>query len=448
MNDIQNGLWKDKYKDAIQTFEKKSHLHSETISQLRSAIGRLSVTAYGIDTRLDKALSSLRDDLRDDADNQRVFKHIERICKIIKALDIQMPSEVGVNKDVIDILYYLLENVEVPDEFNERVDIIRQKIKVCSSKDVLVSIVDEVSQLLTEIANRKQYQLEDFVLKLQSKLQNFQSYMQDSSADDQNLLDNSQLLENSVSREVENIHAEIKSEAGLEKVADMIGNRFEKITTQINDFRVKEEMRIHSTQDKVKILEAQLQETQDHALQLEENLSEQRHLARHDTLTGLANRQTYNEHVDDVLKRYKRSKEEGCIVLGDIDCFKKINDNYGHIAGDKVLKKIANILRGSLREVDFIARYGGEEFVIVLEKTPIQNTEEVINRTRQMIEDTQFHFRSKRVPITMSFGVSRFIENDSPPDVFERADKALYQAKESGRNCVILAKEHWQKIYK
>jgi diguanylate cyclase len=118
-----------------------------------------------------------------------------------------------------------------------------------------------------------------------------------------------------------------------------------------------------------------------------------------------------------------------------VDHFKKINDRYGHQAGDKVLRIIAKRLTDQVRESDFVARYGGEEFVVLLPEADPASALAVAEKLRKSIDDLEFHYRDEPVPITISCGIATFRQNDDPESVFRRADAALYRAKEAGRNC-------------
>ena len=126
------------------------------------------------------------------------------------------------------------------------------------------------------------------------------------------------------------------------------------------------------------------------------------------------------------------------MVLADVDHFKSINDNYGHSAGDKTLKVIAKTLKLNLRETDFIARYGGEEFIILFPETSLAELEVPLNALREKIRKIPFKFKNVSVPITISFGATQFVTKDTSRSAFDRADEALYEAKRSGRDKVIL----------
>ncbi len=117
----------------------------------------------------------------------------------------------------------------------------------------------------------------------------------------------------------------------------------------------------------------------------------------------------------------------------------RINDSYGHLAGDKVLKIIAQELSKRLRKTDFIARFGGEEFVILLPETPLAQGKQLIEKLRLAIEACPFHFRGEPVTITFSAGIGQISPKESLDEAFERIDQSLYAAKKAGRNTVTVA---------
>jgi len=125
------------------------------------------------------------------------------------------------------------------------------------------------------------------------------------------------------------------------------------------------------------------------------------------------------------------------LVMWDVDHFKRINDRFGHKAGDKVLRTIAHVLADNVRETDFVARYGGEEFIQLMTGSSLEECLPVVEKLRSAIEATGFHFRDERVTITASCGMTVYRDDDTPDQCFERADKAMYRAKHAGRNrCV------------
>jgi diguanylate cyclase len=137
------------------------------------------------------------------------------------------------------------------------------------------------------------------------------------------------------------------------------------------------------------------------------------------------------------LGRWQRFHQPTCVLAWDIDGFKAINDKYGHRAGDKVLVVVAESLATGIRGTDFVARYGGEEFVMLLPGTSVANGILIADQMREVIGQTGFHFRGIPVSVTISCGITELREGDKPEDAFDRADRAMYQAKNSGRNRVV-----------
>ncbi|MGD8785017.1 MAG: diguanylate cyclase [Thioalkalispiraceae bacterium] len=163
-------------------------------------------------------------------------------------------------------------------------------------------------------------------------------------------------------------------------------------------------------------------------------------LASTDALTGLPNRQAIMGKAKKEFSRAKRYDRPLSIVMIDVDHFKSINDQYGHAAGDQVLSNVGHILGDSLRDSDVLARIGGEEFVLLLPDTPEDNAESVAERMREQLARSTIKFEKINLSITASFGVASISpEDDSLEKMLSRADHAMYEAKNTGRNRVKTA---------
>lgn len=165
--------------------------------------------------------------------------------------------------------------------------------------------------------------------------------------------------------------------------------------------------------------------------------------ANTDRHTGCYNKVFFNDRIDLEVKKSKVTGEPLSLVLFDLDHFKELNDNFGHDAGDHVLKEMAETIRsGGVRDNDTFARYGGEEFVILLPKTNLKQSFEIAERLRKLVEQHQFIYESKTLPVTASVGVADYRQGvNTGTDLFKRADKAVYKAKEGGRNQVQFYRE-------
>jgi diguanylate cyclase (GGDEF)-like protein len=188
-----------------------------------------------------------------------------------------------------------------------------------------------------------------------------------------------------------------------------------------------------ATQAKMKNLWDELQEKN---LILEE-------LSKKDGLTDLYNHRHFHERISEEFKRAKRYKLPLCCVLIDLDHFKNVNDTYGHQAGDKILKSLAEIVVGNIREVDIAARYGGEEFALILPHIALKHAVIMANRIRTNVESEIFRFNDININITISMGVAGMLDNkaSSYNELIRFADEALYAAKANGRNRVETCKK-------
>ncbi len=158
------------------------------------------------------------------------------------------------------------------------------------------------------------------------------------------------------------------------------------------------------------------------------------YMAFHDPLTQLANRHLLTEYLQKILSRLQRYRHYGALLLIDLDNFKHVNDSYGHSVGDKVLQAVARILTNSIRSVDFLARYGGEEFVLILPELGLNDAKMAAVKICKAVQANILKVDGHTIRVTISGGISLVRTDDTAESLFERADTALYLAKERGRN--------------
>ncbi|MDR0710000.1 MAG: GGDEF domain-containing protein [Spirochaetaceae bacterium] len=226
-------------------------------------------------------------------------------------------------------------------------------------------------------------------------------------------------------------------------------NAFNSMVVKLNgtlcDLRKKEETLLIMTrnlQNEVTLRSSAVEALQESELRF-------RHLASHDSLTGILNRRSFMEHASRKLQFVTEYDTPRCIAIMDIDHFKNFNDSYGHVNGDEALKHVVAVVSEGLRKYDFLCRYGGEEFVFFLGNANLETGFRVAERLRKALENTPVNIDVGPVQVTASFGVAPLIRSELPAQatdqetidfirmVIDRADRALYKAKRSGRNKVV-----------
>jgi diguanylate cyclase (GGDEF)-like protein len=159
-------------------------------------------------------------------------------------------------------------------------------------------------------------------------------------------------------------------------------------------------------------------------------------LARTDALTGLHNRRELERRIADEMSRSRRHAEPLSVVIGDLDHFKRVNDEFGHAVGDDVLRAVGERMRRSLRAEDLAVRWGGEEFLLLLPSTDLERAEAAADKIREEIAGQPIDCGVREVPVTISFGVAQLRDDEAVSDLIRRADDAMYRAKSGGRNRV------------
>ena len=193
---------------------------------------------------------------------------------------------------------------------------------------------------------------------------------------------------------------------------------------------------VKNFQPQIDAMRKELEESKRTTSKLSQLLKQVESKAMIDPLTQVFNRGTYNMEIAQMIKEFKRYKNPAALIIIDIDHFKISNDDYGHKVGDAVLVLVASVIKGAVRDTDMVFRYGGEEFVVLLDNLDLKNALTVAEKVRAQIESHHLTNKANVLNITVSIGLSCFKEGDIETSIFERADKALYQGKQNGRNRV------------
>ncbi len=284
-----------------------------------------------------------------------------------------------------------------------------------------------------------QKEFESFLKELDERLASLRQHLQNQSSAQAGRLDASRQLDREIRQELETFGRQINAGGGLMELKRSVTMHLETIGGAVQRFREKEAEREKSYSWQLETMQEKLAAVEANSKQMKKRIREERTKALTDLLTQLPNREAWEERLAFEYGRWQRYRQPVTIAVLDIDLFKRVNDSYGHKAGDRVLQMVAREFRTRLRSTDFISRFGGEEFVILFPGTSAEDAKSVLDELRGHVAALPFHFRGEPVTITFSAGLATLEDGDAEDTLFDRADKALYAAKEAGRNQVCLS---------
>ena len=343
-----------------------------------------------------------------------------------------------IEQEISAMLTRLLAQLVIPSRYNDRLDDLKHKLMSKLNWYELVPLLELVANLVIDALGDGQEEFEHFLQGLDQRLETIQQLVNNASQGQVNRSEARTVFEGMLEGQVDEIRSVVNSKNDLGELGHSITEHLGLIIQAMHAFSSEENGREAELTQQLSDMQLKLDEMEKLAEAAQHAIEEQRRKAMHDALTGLPNREAYQQRLEQEVQRIKRYGGKLSLMVCDVDLFKRINDSYGHLAGDKVLKIIAKSLQKNLRDSDFIARFGGEEFVVLMPETSTSEAKIVAEKLRTKIEESPFNFKKEPVQITVSFGISEFAKGESADEVFSRADKALYVAKDKGRNQVQL----------
>ena len=348
------------------------------------------------------------------------------------------PSYSSVAKHIEDTLLGLLDDLTLPERHRPQAESMRDRLKNGLNWYELLPILDDLATLMLAISDSGQHEFETYLQRLNERLESFQSNLQAASDGHADSRSAAQAMDTQIREQVDGLQNSMHEAADLDDLKQVLENQLEGLLGTMDQHRKQRDEREQEVAGRLKSLAERVALMEQEALGFREHLEEQRQKALIDPLTGLPNRAAWSERLDHEISEWQQHGNTLMLAMLDLDHFKRINDNYGHLAGDKVLKLIASVLRKRLRGMDFIARFGGEEFVLLMPSTVPAAGMKLLEYLRASIEACPFHFKGERVTITISMGLTAFKPGEHSDLVLKRADQALYRAKNAGRNRVEL----------
>jgi diguanylate cyclase len=442
--------WRDKYRDALSRLSAEETRRSRLQSVLRLLVGRLCLAGQGRDARLDAELLKVADTVRKGIDPKGLEELLEPLSQAVAVLDLPPqahqppaaePPQPQPPGGGTDNTLSLLDELALLPEMRPLISQLRADAPSALAAPDLVRLLERVTRLASEqraAAQREKVELEHLLQQMTSRLDEIAAHLAGEVEEQNAAQDDTEKLNLLVSGEVEELKTNVMRAMDLPAMRDQVSLRLDAINGHLHEFRGREESRVKTYRERVGRMRSRIRELERESHSLHLSLQEEQRLAMIDALTGIPNRAAYDDRIEQEFRRWKRFGRTVSILAWDIDRFKGINDAYGHKAGDRVLRVFGKQLEKHVRETDFVARYGGEEFVMLLVGSSPAEAHTVADKIRVEISQLGFHFHDQPVTVTASCGITNFIAEDTPDAAFDRADRALYQAKEAGRNrCVI-----------
>ena len=349
------------------------------------------------------------------------------------------PSYSSVAKHIEDTLLGLLGDLDLPEHHRPQAEAMRERLAHGLNWYELLPILDDLAVLMLAITDSGQHEFEAYLKRLNERLEAFQSNLQAASDGHADSRSAAREMDTQIREQMDGLQSSVQEAADLDDLKQVLESHLEGLLGAMDEHQKQRDQREHEVAARLQGLAERVASMEQEAQGYRDHLEVQRQKALIDPLTGLPNRAAWSERLEYEVNTWHQQGNSLSLAMLDLDHFKRINDSYGHLAGDKVLKIIANVLNKRLRPTDFIARFGGEEFVLLMPDSALGDALELGERLRAAIEACPFHFKGERVTITMSIGMAQFQPGERSDLALKRADEALYRAKAAGRNQVQAA---------
>ncbi len=352
----------------------------------------------------------------------------------------QPHSPAADDSGIATALAALVERFDLPAALAERRENILRDLRRRPTHASLTTVLTDVADLVAAMRQdllRQSTELEQFLFGVNQRLRQIEQHIGDADVIRMDSEDSGQTLEKQMREGVATMRHSLAAAASLDQVQGAIVKGLDLVEHHLDDHQAREAELQQRAARHIASLREQVQVLEGEGSHLRQRLEEEHRKTLTDALTGIYNRQAYDEHMARSYAHWKRYGGHLGVIIIDIDRFKALNDAFGHLAGDKVLKAVAAHLSKQVRESDVLARYGGEEFAVILSETDCRDALGVAEKLRARVEGFGFRHKGEPVRVTVSCGITAFRPGDTPETTLERADGLLYQAKDEGRNRCI-----------
>jgi diguanylate cyclase len=456
--------WKDRYRELVVDLETKEREWAALEKSLRAAAGKLALAAMGQGRALDAALDGIVGALRPDISPPELDASVSQLVRALQidetgrnaslgagaehqpAGAIRTASASSASPDSSAVLTktlaaFVASVARVPALAQVARDVERQLGARVTAEDA-ASFLEHIANAVAEVVASLQSQradLENFLEQVTRQLaflERWTSWQQDAA---QSRREDNRGLERTFEDEMSGLKRDVEDLRDVAAIKEKVQTRLDAVADRLRTFRESEERRNAENERHAAELQDEVTQLKSRTKELVEICARQESRLMVDALTGVHSRYAYETRLNEEHQRWLRHAQPLTYTIWDIDRFKRINDQYGHEAGDRLLRRVADILNGNKRAEDFLARIGGEEFVLLLPMTTLEAGMIVATKLRLAIEAAPFKHKRQPEHITISCGLTEFRPGDTPASVYARADQALYRAKEQGRNRCVSA---------
>lgn len=335
-------------------------------------------------------------------------------------------------------LQHLITELDFEGEVGDRLLDIRSRLLLAPDAQTLLELTLESVQLILDGTRNERKASQTFLAQVNEDLSSLQRHNGHNIDSTQSIANQRGSLNDELAASVDSMLVHLEEAQSLDMLrADVsqVSVNLASIVARNKELEAREQHLLEQLQYTDQKLDALYQQTMDYR----RRLGDQERKLLLDPLTKVYNRAALDDRLEHEYRCWHRYETPFVLAMIDIDYFKSVNDSYGHLVGDKVLKVVARTIHQCLRDTDFIARFGGEEFVVLLPDADEPTRQALLNNIRETVAKLPFKFKDTRLTVTVSIGASVFSGDDTTVDVLERADNALYNAKHNGRNKLVWA---------
>lgn len=435
--------------ELARQLDRREAEHAVREATLRRIVQRLCLAARGLGERLDRVLDDLALAMRDAREPIEPAAIDTLLAELSNAVAQAEPPALAAAQQRVapddralrGMLLQLVERIEADAALQPAAGELRARLEGGHGLPLMVEVCSGIGSLVAaqrERLERDQADLQRVLQQVDSRLHDFLAHLRGETGERDAAAHSRALLDDGVLGEVRELSENVAQASDLSELRVHVGRQLESIDRHLQAFREREAERVAHYQARADRMRAKVEQLEHETRHLQASLQREQVNASTDPLTGIPNRLAYEQRIALEYRRWKRFGRPLSLAVWDIDSFKQINDRFGHRVGDRVIRAVGRLLASHVRETDFVARYGGEEFIAVLVDAGAEAALVATEKMRAALMGLHID-GDAAFAVTASCGIAEFASGDDPDAVFERADRALYRAKERGRNCCEVA---------